>query len=234
MSHFSLYQIVHTLEGRIFHLEEHLNLLFEAYYEVFGSGVKLVAKQVEAQINDCIKRSRCPRGVSLFVKISIGEDGTLQVAEYERSLYCGYTLRCISPRAAMVDFNLPYSIYPTSTREELTQFAALEARKKGGDVALRCHNGVVDLINGAQIFGVFDNMLITERESHSVEHKMAKEAAQRADIKLFERPLRADEILTLDELFYVDHYGVTAIKSCAGQHYMTIVASVMSKLLAGK
>ncbi|MFI3331803.1 MAG: aminotransferase class IV [Rikenellaceae bacterium] len=232
MSPSTLYQIVHTLDGNIYHLEEHLSLLFEAYFELHSGCAKLPQEELRRQIEEVIRDSRCPRGVSLFVKISISSEGKVSVEEYERSLYQGYTLRCISPRAALVEYNIPHISLPTHLREQLTQFANSEARKRRGDLALRLSAGEVDLINGAQIFALKGELLLTAQLSYSVEHALAKECALRLGLDLCERPIDASELPHLDELFFVDHYGVTAIRNYAERYYMSLTASAIASALA--
>ncbi len=230
----TIYQIIHTLDGRIYHLEEHLTLLFEGYYELFGKGIKLVKSRIEQQIAELLKRSRCPRGVSLFVRLALNSEGEISLQEHERSLYKGYTLRCIRPRTATVEFAIPYGIYPTSIRDSLTAFANYAATKLGGDLALRLSGNVVDAINGAQIFALSTKGLITAADSHSVEHRLTKEVARKLDITIIERPILISELPSFDELFFVDHYGVTSIRSCNGSHYMsnaaTTIATQLSKI----
>ncbi len=233
MANFSIYQIIHTLDGKIYHLEAHLTLLFEGYYQLFNSGVKLDHNDIRRQIEDLLRRSRCPRGVSSFIKITLSEGGHLELEESERSLYRGYTLRCISPRATIIDFNLPYVDYPTTMRHHLTQWANHVARRQGYDLALRSHNEEIDLANGAQLFGVLPRGVVTSAHSFSVEHKLAKELAQKIDLNIIERPILFGELGELEELFFVDHYGVTSIRSCNHRHYMSITAGALAAQLEG-
>ncbi len=229
MSQLALYQIIHTLDGEIFHLEQHLNILFESYFELFNSSARAPLAECRERITSLIKSSRCPRGVSLFVRVSIDDSARVVIEELERSLYCGYTLRCISPKAALVEYNMPQIELPTLLRQNLSALANLEARKREQcEVALRHYNGEVDLINGAQIFAVYGEELITARRSLSVEHKLAKECATELGLNMVERAIRAEELTLFDELFFVDHYGVTPIKMCRGRYYMSLTASAIA------
>ncbi|MFI3286664.1 MAG: aminotransferase class IV [Rikenellaceae bacterium] len=229
MSPLSLYQIVHTLDGEIFHLEEHLKILFESYFELFNRSAREPLAEAKERIESLLRRSRCPRGVSLFVRLTLLDDATLLIEEHERSLYQGYTMRCISPRAALIEYNFPRLSLPTLLRESATICANEEARKKSQcEVALRLHNGEVDLINGAQIFALYGNELITARKSLSVEHRFAKECATNLSLQIVERDIRAEELTLFDELFFVDHYGVTPIKMCCGRYYMSLTASAIA------
>ncbi|MFI3280748.1 MAG: aminotransferase class IV [Rikenellaceae bacterium] len=232
MATLSIYQIIHTLDGVIFHLEQHLKLLFEAYYEIFGSGVRLQQPAIEEQIKAAIVRSRAPRGVSLFVRLEIFEGGKIVITESDRSLYCGYSLRCISPRAALVDFAIPHITCPTSVREQAVALANVAARRKGCDLALRRSGDYIDMVNGAQIFAAKGEVVITATDSYSVEHQFAKQLLKNEGVNLVERPIRADELTTFDELFFIDHHGVTALKGCESAYYMSITASSVATLLS--
>ncbi len=234
MSQLALYQIVHTLNGEIFHLEEHLKILFEAYFELFSGGAKVPLEETRTEIETLLKRSRCPRGVSLFVRLTVNQDGTLTISEAERSLYHGYTLRCIRPKAALVEFDFPHIELPTTLREAATAFANREARRCSQcEVALRSHAGEVDLINGAQIFALYANELITAAKSLSVEHHLAKECARKLHLNLVERAISTSELKLLDELFFVDHCGVTSISNCCGRYYMSLVGEAIAHQMNG-
>lgn len=231
MSSNSIYQIVHTLGGTIYHLEAHLKLLFEAYFELFSSYIELDQSDIERQIKETIERSHCPKDISLFVRISLSAQGKLLIEEYERSLYCGYAIRSISPTAALVDFNLPYATYPTTIRSQLTEFANHAARKQGCEVALRCCGNIVDMVNCAQIFGLNDQGIFTAADSYSVEHQATKEAVRALGLNLIEGVITVEQLASFDELFYVDHNGITAIRSCNNNYYMSLTApSLITKL----
>ncbi len=234
MNPLSIYQIVHTLDGRIFHLEEHLEILFEAYYRVFRGGVKIDRMAVEKRIKGVIERSHCPKGISLFVRLSLSHGAEICIEEYERSIYSGYTLRCIAPRAVVVEYTMPNIDYPTSAREQLTQYANSQAAHSNCAVALRLHHGAIDLCCSAQLFAVVDKRIITAPKSLSVEHRLAKEAAYALNLEVEEREILHSEIALLDELFFVDHYGVTAIRECASRHYMAIVANAIASQLTAE
>ncbi len=228
MAQISVYQIIHTLDGEIFHLEEHLKRLFEAYYQVFSGYIKLDEKQIRTQILDRLNAARAPRTISLFVQISVYQGGQIKIEKPQRSLYKGYTLRCIVPRAALVNFSLPHVYAPTSIRRELTEYSNEEARKRGGEVALRVDAEQVDLINCAQIFMVTERGVATAALSHSVEHALAKRAALQLGLTILEGPILCDELPTADELFYADHNGITSIKSCCSRYYMSITAAAIA------
>ncbi len=228
-THVTIYQKIHTLNGEIFHLEAHLKLLREAYRDIYGKVVKLPIESVQKLLEDAMAANRCPRDISLFVTLTLNPAGILAACELTRSIYRGYTLRCISPSAAIIEFHIPYFNHCTTLRAEIIEWANTIAQRQGADLALRSFNGQVGMIDGAQTFAVTDSEIITSPVSFSVEHSLAKRVAKTLDLRLVERALLPHDIPNLEELFFVDHYGVTAIKSCHGRVFMSITAETVAK-----
>lgn len=234
MSQNSLYQIVHTLDGRICQLGAHLKILSEAYYEIFNGYLKVDRPLLEVQIKGAMLRSRCPKGVSLFVRIEVDEYGVVTVGESQRSLCKGYTMRTVTPRAVLIEYSMPYIEQPTTLRDSLTQWANQEARRLGGDVALRLHNGRVDLVNGAQIFGISENREVTTAKvSYSVEHNAIKEIIRENGLILHddEQSISVEALQHFEELFYADHNGITALRVCNNRGYMSVTSNTIADLL---
>ncbi len=233
MSAISLYQIVHTLEGRIIALDAHLKLLFDAYYEVFHSGVRLPLGEIRSRIESLLLESGCGGNkLSVYVRISISDSAEVDITLEERAIYGGYSLRCLSPKGALVSYDIPYINYPTSVRYAATQIANLKASREGADIAIRLKDGVVDLANGAQLFAVKGFSIYTSFKSYSVEHSLALKAIGGLALTLEDREIEVDDLPQLDELFYADHYGITSISRCGARYYMSIVAGEVAQLMS--
>ena len=54
-----------------------------------------------------------------------------------------------------------------------------------------------------------------------------------AGLELIEAPVGRDELPRMDELFFIDHRGVTALSRCDGQPYMAILAERIAGALRG-
>ncbi len=227
----TIYQIIHSLDGAIFNLEQHVKLLEESYYQLFNKPLQLSLNDTENQIKAVITSNRCPKGISLFVEIQLDESGIITIGEIERSIYRGYTLRCISPTAVPSELYIPQIAISTTIRKDLFEWANTEAVRHNSHLLLSCHSGQAEMINGSQIFGVNEVGVVTAAKSFSVEHALAKRRLSEMNIKVIERPIFVEELLQLEELFIVDHYGVTAIKSCCGRGYMSITADALATAL---
>ena len=229
-----LYQKVHTLAGRVFYLEEHLKLLFNSYYEVFNSGVKLDAQDIEQRILSLLKRERASLDVSVIVRLDLHFGGEITLAIEEYSLYSGYALRCLALRGALVEFAIPFIEHSTFAREAMFELSNLKAKLLGAQVALRSSDGMVDMACSAQLFAVRGDEIFTFEKSFSVEHALAKQCARSLTLKFSERSILESDISTLDELFLVDCYGVTPISKCGTRYYMSLIAEQVAELMHEK
>ncbi len=229
-----IYQIVHTLAGRIMHLDKHLKIIFDSYYELFNSGITLKKSEIESHIKQLLKSERVSQSASVMVRITATAKGEIELSIEERSIYSGYTLRCISPKAALVEYDIPYIALSTTAREEMTALANISAERKSAHIALRSHDGVVDIANCAQLFAVKGLEIYTSPQSFSIEHSIAMSCAKELTIKFVAREIMVDELATLDELFYADHNGITAIAELNRHRYMSIVAEEIAALMLRK
>ncbi len=67
----------------------------------------------------------------------------------------------------------------------------------------------------------------------SVERETAAHAIRTAGLTLREEPILQSELATYDELFYVDHRGITALAHCDGAPYMFLVAERIAEAMEG-
>ena len=67
----------------------------------------------------------------------------------------------------------------------------------------------------------------------SVERQLAAEAVRATGLELREEPFGRNDLPHLDELFFVDHRGVTALSHCDGQPLMTLLSERIAEALEG-
>ena len=66
-----------------------------------------------------------------------------------------------------------------------------------------------------------------------VERDLTLRAARAAGLEAVEEPFTEAQLECFDELFYVDHRGVTALGHCAERPYMSLVAERLAQGLEG-
>lgn len=232
MTELYLYQTVHLARGRARNAEAHAARLDAASRELFGRGY--APARLAARIEALAAAERYPTGVSGFVRIELGADGEERLTPAGVSLYDGYALRSLQPEAVTLRYDLPLTEAPTSAREAAAQLARHMAEHAGADVAVRCdREGILREADDAPLFAVAGHTVLAAPGTQSVERELAVRAVRAAGLELREEPFGCGELPRIDELFFADHRGITALARCDGQPLMSLIAERIALVMEG-
>lgn len=232
MTKLYLYQTVHLARGRARNAEAHAARLDAASRELFGRGY--APARLAARIEALAAAERYPTGVSGFVRIELGADGEERLTPAGVSLYDGYALRSLQPEAVTLRYDLPLTEAPTSAREAAAQLARRMAERAGADVAVRCdREGILREADDAPLFAVAGHTVLAAPGTQSVERELAVRAVRAAGLELREEPFGCGELPRIDELFFADHRGITALARCDGQPLMSLIAERIALVMEG-
>lgn len=232
MTELYLYQTVHLARGRARNAEAHAARLDAASRELFGRGY--APARLAARIEALAAAERYPTGVSGFVRIELGADGEERLTPAGVSLYDGYALRSLQPEAVTLRYDLPLTEAPTSAREAAAQLARRMAERAGADVAVRCdREGILREADDAPLFAVAGHTVLAVPGTQSVERELAVRAVRAAGLELREEPFGCGELPRIDELFFADHRGITALARCDGQPLMSLIAERIALVMEG-
>ena len=232
MTELYLYQTVHLARGRARNAEAHAARLDAASRELFGRGY--APARLAARIEALAAAERYPTGVSGFVRIELGADGEERLTPAGVSLYDGYALRSLQPEAVTLRYDLPLTEAPTSAREAAAQLARHMAERAGADVAVRCdREGILREADDAPLFAVAGHTVLAAPGTQSVERELAVRAVRAAELELREEPFGCGELPRIDELFFADHRGITALARCDGQPLMSLIAERIALVMEG-
>ena len=109
-------------------------------------------------------------------------------------------------------------------------------RRTDGFVAMAPYavkGGIVRTADDAPLFAVRGKTAFVSPAEACVERELGLRAVEAAGLELEERPVMRDELPRFDELFYVDHRGVTALAHCDGHPCMAILAERVAQSLGG-
>lgn len=227
-----LYQTIHLLDGRPRMLEAHLGLLADWGARIFGLDFRPDAEPVRRRIAARIDAEGCPAGRSCFVRLLLRADGETELGPVVDSLYRGYALRSLRPDATVLRYEVPLFDAPTSAREAAAALARQQAQRAGAHIAVRCDaEGLLRTADDAPLLAVRGKTVCTPPAPPSVERAIALRAVAAAGYELREEPLPAALLPAFDELFYVDHRGVTALARCDGHPYMALYAERIAAVL---
>ena len=202
-----LYQTVHVLDGECLCLREHLAVLDRWSRTLFGCPGPQDAREV----------------------------GTAVAAVVEGvSLYRGYDLRSLMPEAVTLQYEPPLFDAPTSAREAAVELARQYAGLQGASVAVRCdRNGTLMAADEAALFAIRGRRVYAPPGEASIGRSLAVRSIRAAGLELAASPVGRDDLPRMDELFFIDHRGVTALSRCDGQPYMAIFAERIAGALRG-
>ena len=232
MTELYLYQTVHLARGRARNAEAHAARLDAASRELFGRGY--APARLAARIEALAAAERYPTGVSGFVRIELGADGEERLTPAGVSLYDGYALRSLQPEAVTLRYDLPLTEAPTSAREAAAQLARHMAERAGADVAVRCdREGILREADDAPLFAVAGHTVLAAPGTQSVERELAVRAVRAAGLELREEPFGCGELPRIDELFFADHRGITALARCDGQPLLSLIAERIALVMEG-
>lgn len=232
MTELYLYQTVHLARGRARNAEAHAARLNAASRELFGRGY--APARLATRIEALAAAERYPTGVSGFVRIELGADGEERLTPAGVSLYDGYALRSLQPEAVTLHYDLPLTEAPTSAREAAAQLARRMAERAGADVAVRCdREGILREADDAPLFAVAGHTVLAAPGTQSVERELAVRAVRAAGLELREEPFGCGELPRIDELFFADHRGITALARCDGQPLMSLIAERIAFVMEG-
>lgn len=225
-----LYQTVHLRQGRPRLVDAHVTLLARTARTLFGIDYAPDIPQLETRIAAVAKAERYPQGVSAFVRLEVAADGEERVLPAGFSFYDGYALRSLMPAGLTSSYDIPFADAPTSAREAIEALARQQARQAGAEVAVRCdRTGICRSADDAPLFAVRGTSVFVSPAQADVERELARRAIEAAGLDLHEEPIERSMLARMDELFYVDHRGVTALSRCDGVPYMSLIAERVAK-----
>lgn len=206
-----LYQIVHLYGGRARMLKEHVARLHVASCELFGRAYRPDLKLLEKRLLEEAEREHYPEAVSSFVRIELFDTGEENTFGVGTSLYAGYALRSVRPEAISLPYDLPFETHSVAS---LAAHAVAQswAREKGCDEAVRIdREGVIRSLGEGSIFGFREGVLIAPKQLHTATDVAVWEAARAARMPAVQHPILRAELALYDELFAVDHRGLTSL-----------------------
>ncbi len=253
------YQTLHLCHGRVRLLDRHVGLLDRCARELFGRRYLPDLPRLERQVLTLAAEQHYPDDLSSFVRIELTADGETRFVPMGVSYYDGYALRSIRPEGVGIAYDPPLNGYPTQAREAAVATARRMAECAGGRVAVQIGpDGAYHTIEGAPLAVVQDYTVRLAPESgpcvippssfgpegkplhghrfdppRSVEYELLARAVQAAGLTLREEPFGPDIRTSIDEMFWLDHRGITALSHCDGRPLMSIIAERVADALEG-
>ncbi len=254
-----LYQTLHLFRGRVRMLDRHVALLDECARGLFDRPYQPDLPRLERQLLTLAAEQHYPDDLSSFVRIELTADGAARLLPMGVSYYDGYALRSVRPEGVGIAYDPPLNGYPTCARETAAATARRMAECAGGRVAVQIgFDGACHTIEGAPMAVVQGYTVRLAPEStpceippssfgpegsplhgcrfaapRSVEYELLARAVQAAGLALSEEPFGPEIRTGIDEMFWLDHRGITALSHFDGRPLMSIIAERVADALEG-
>ncbi len=241
MKQVALYQMVHCLDGRPRLVAEHAAALDRASRRLFNQSylpeLNLLAEEI-ATFAVTLEDRRA--SVSRFVRMELTAEGRLSLYDGGLSLYRGYAVRALTPAVRTLRYDLLLDEWTTSAAEATVALARSYIRKRGADDAVRCDElGVCQSVGDGQLFAMCEGQLCCSEWPQTPHAALFVQAAEYDGLRLHIRPIRRNELARYDELFTVDHWGITRLAECDRQYlYQSLrverLAATMEQLVKAR
>lgn len=216
-------QIVHLFAGRARLLAEHVKRLDVASRYLFNRPYRPDLKALEGRLVEEAERSRYLADYSSFVEIELFETGEEICHGVGQSYYAGYAVRSLRPTAVTLRYDWPVVAPSTMATRTAALAATCRARVLGADEALRLDDkGRVWSMGEATLYGIREGFLIVPAEPLTATDTLVRPAADRLRLSVVEHPILERELSLYDELFAVDHRGITSLSRCNNLALMSL------------
>ena len=207
-------------------VDRYAEALDYASRELLGFGIRQSARSIERDIETLFADNGYPAdGLSRAI-VRQYLSGEFVIRAGEILPYRERALRVVFPRAAVVDYDIPFSEVRSSLSEAALEAAYGHLPRGVQTVLRRSSRGGIVSADGAPLFAVAGKRVTTpEPEVPSAEFEMAAEAVLAAGLDLVTGEVDSEMLLEADELFFADYRGITAVSSFEERHYMHLMAA---------
>lgn len=226
----SLHQIIHVAGRNPRLLKEHLREMECAFRLLCQGDLPCEERELREAIFRALDEGRYPLDRSLYVSFYAEFTGRWWVEVEQEFLYQGYVLRALRPEAMALRFDLPFEGIGSVAVDQAWRMAHEIAFSRGVRSVVR-ENGQGWLCegDGAPLFATVGRRIYSSQKPRGVEGRLAVEAIRQAGYTLAIEPFTVRDLPSIDELFYLDHRGVTALAACEKKVLMASMAARVAR-----
>ena len=225
-------QRIHTLNGIIYHLEQHINILRTASERLFGFASLCSVKDAQRIIGKLLELSRVANSLSVPVVMRLDAIGSLSF-EVEKPTYgTGGYLRAKREVGATYTMMQPTIEAQTQASVALDSMADYAVHHIGGQRAIWVDSSGHLLSRPWQpIFVYYKKCWFTPKEYNSVEYSVIARAIEAAGYRLYVRDIPESALELVDEIFVGDIMGISSFSSVKEHRLLSsITTHIASKM----
>lgn len=221
-----LYQEIHTLHHKARSVEQHLRVINGAAEQLFGERIPISASELEQQITKLLEQNNIWPNGSTKVTLKLNAVGEYFIQCDEPSIYAGYSLRSIRPKACLLTMDAPHPTIPSSAMEQTRLLADARAQQLGYDRAILCNaeKGITADATRPMILCGGHTLLMHPSTKATVEAERVIEVAVKLGYKVRLREFSAEHIAKAEEVMLLDWLGITSLSYIGQRPYASFVA----------
>lgn len=238
-----IYATVNTLRHRPLYLERHLHYAATSYEKLYGVKPEIDAGEMAAKISRILRENRMPAGgniVNIFLippkNIKNRENPDIVVAMDQTTIYSGYGLISIRPKAIITNYEIPFSGHRTAVSLTAARYMDEFAIRSGTNIALRANRaGKLVSCGDYPVFGVKDKTVIVpppeNGTGNSVERDLMLKVCKMTGTATVTNDIELENISELDELMVFNHTGILSVLACNDIYFYNVIALTLEKFL---
>lgn len=231
-----LYQNIHTLDYKAWHLKQHLDILNISAQTLFGLRTSLSEQEISSQIQTLLDHSRLSRNVSICVILRLYSTGDYSLHVGQVGIYRGYVMRSLRPTVMCIKMDIGMNSYPTSALKASYDMAHHIAIAAGCHEAIMIDsagNVVEDPLRPVAVIKEY-TITIPRPTLCSVECMLLERAAEKHGLQIKYEQISLHDIKEADEVLMMTHQGITSVDQIAGKSYYSTLADKIARNLECK
>ncbi len=226
-------QYLRTRGNKVVATKKYLNALDFHYAVLFGHESSLTASQIEELCYTLLTEGGYSSTATHIVELRYDANRNLSLRVVETSPYKHFTIRALRPKGYIFPITCHELTIQSSAWVAMRELMRQLSRAYDCDIPI-CVNSDNNIwsVDGVSPFVVTGRNIYVNPTITSVEAMMVYDALKELkQYVIIPTEISLNELLHADELFYVDHRGITSVHSVSKQLFSDNVANMVSNLL---
>ena len=228
-------QRIHTLEGRPYNVGRHLEVVNRESELLFGFATLCTKADAEDIISELLHKSHAPLMFSCPVEMRLTCRGELAFIIGKPTFGHGAYLRSVRYPVVPLLHAEPTTMAETSATMAEDAMSDMQVAMFGGNRALWIDaNQCVISRPWLPVFMVYRGKVYTPAKFDTVEYLVACEAIRATRLELIEADIPKESLVAMDEIFFVDVMGITAMSNIGHHRLLYTTASRVAERMMPK
>lgn len=233
-----VYAAVNTTVHEPLYLAEHLATASNSYEKLYGQKFICQTEDIRHQIKLLLAENNMTRMGNIvniyFIPPEHQTDDKpeILISWYRSTIYKGYELISLRPKAMLVNYEIPFSGHRTAISLTASEYMQQFAQRAGSHIALHA-NRAEKLVSCGDypVFVVIDGVVVIPTAAESVERSLMLRACHLSKTTTEEREISVEELTSADEIMVFNHTGIQSILSLGDRYFYNITAMRLEKTL---